>query len=98
MCTPLFPVSWRARSWPLTTSENRAAEELKDCVALLRAWNGQMEKQTPAPLLMSLVYQQLRKMVADRAAPGKADLYNPQMAPAVLEKILEGDGERLVSG
>ena len=66
-------------------------EELKDCVALLRSWNGQMEKQTPAPLLISLVYQQLRKMVAERAAPGKADLYSPQMAPAVVEKILEGD-------
>jgi penicillin amidase len=66
--------------------------ELKDCVALLRSWNGQMEKQTPAPLLITLVYLQLRKMVADRAAPGKADLYSPQMAPAVLEKILEGDG------
>ena len=51
-----------------------------------------MEKQTPAPLLITLVYLQLRKMVADRAAPGKADLYSPQMAPAVLEKILEGDG------
>lgn len=50
-----------------------------------------MEKQTPAPLLITLVYQQLRKMVAERAAPGKADLYSPQMAPAVVEKILEGD-------
>ncbi len=51
-----------------------------------------MEKQTPAPLLISLVYQQLRRMVADRAAPGKADLYSPQMAPAVVEEILEADG------
>src|ERR1019366_7322895 len=38
-----------------------AQPELKDCVALLRSWNGQMEKQTPAPLLITLVYQQLRK-------------------------------------
>jgi len=51
-----------------------------------------MEKQTPAPLLITLVYLQLRKMVAERASPGKADLYSPQMAPAVVEKILEGDG------
>jgi penicillin G amidase len=66
-------------------------EELKNCVALLRGWNGQMEKQTPAPLLISLIYDQLRKMVAERASPGKGDVYGPQMAPAVLEKILEGD-------
>jgi len=64
-------------------------EELKDCVALLRSWNGQMEKNTPAPLLIALVYEELRKMVADRAAPGKADVYGPQMAPAVLEEILK---------
>ena len=66
-------------------------EELKDCVALLRSWNGQMEKQTSAPLLISLIYDQLRKMLAERASPGKGDVYGPQMAPAVLENILEGD-------
>ncbi len=68
-----------------------AQPELKDAAALLRSWNGQMEKRTPAPLLITLVYQQLRKMVAERAAPGKSDLYSPQMAPAVVENILEGD-------
>jgi penicillin amidase len=67
--------------------------ELKDAVELLRRWNGQMEKQTPAPLLITLVYQHLRQMVADRAAPGKSDLYGAQMAPAVLEKILQGDAQ-----
>jgi penicillin amidase len=66
--------------------------DLNDAVALLRSWNGQMEKATAAPLLITLVYQQMRKMVAERAAPGKAQLYGPQMAPAVVEKILEGDG------
>ena len=65
--------------------------ELKDAIALLRSWNGQMEKQTPAPLIAALVYQQLRKMIAERAAPGKAQLYSPMMAPAVVQKILEGD-------
>jgi len=66
-------------------------EDLKDCIALLRGWNGQMEKQTPAPLLITLIYDQLRKMVAERASPGKSDVYGPQMAPAMLEKILRGD-------
>ena len=49
-----------------------------------------MEKLTPAPLLISLVYEQLRSMVAERAAPGKPNLYGPQMAPAVVGKILAG--------
>ena len=66
--------------------------ELKDAVALLRSWNGQMEKRTAAPLLIALVWDHLRQMVAERAAPGKADLYSPQMAPAVMEKILEDGG------
>jgi penicillin amidase len=68
-----------------------AQPELKDAVTLLRSWNGQMEKRTPAPLVITLVYQELRKMLAERASPGKADLYSPQMAPAVVQKILEGD-------
>jgi penicillin amidase len=65
--------------------------DLNDAVALLRSWNGQMEKATAAPLLITLVYQQVRKMVAERASPGKSQIYGPQMAPAVVEKILEGD-------
>jgi len=65
--------------------------DLKDAVELLRGWNGQMEKQTPAPLLVTLVYDKLRAMLADRASPGKADIYGPQMAPAVAENILRSD-------
>lgn len=68
-----------------------ANQDLQTAAAMLRSWNGQMEKGTAAPMLITLVYQQLRKMVADRAAPGKSDYYMPQMAPAVVAKILEGD-------
>jgi penicillin G amidase len=67
--------------------------ELKDPVELLRSWNGQMEKHTAAPMLIALVYQQLRKEVADAAAPGKSSQYTPQMAPAVLQAILERGGK-----
>jgi penicillin amidase len=66
--------------------------DLKDAIALLRSWNGQMEKQTAAPMLITLVYQQLRKKIADAAAPAKSQLYTPQMAPAVVQAILEGGG------
>jgi penicillin amidase len=63
---------------------------LRAAADLLRSWNGQMEKGTAAPMLISEVYQVLRKRVVDSAAPGKADLYGPQMAPAVVEQILDG--------
>jgi penicillin amidase len=67
-----------------------ARPDLQNAIALLRSWNGQMEKQTPAPLLITLVYRELRKMVVNAAWPGQdADLYSMQMAPAVVEKILE---------
>lgn len=62
---------------------------LSDAVAVLRGWNGQMEKGTAAPVLTSVFYQELRKRVADSASPGKAELYSAQMAPAVLDEILD---------
>ena len=87
----LFPAFWRVRWWRAYDRRKPKEPELKDAAELLRSWNGQMEKRTPAPLLITLVYQQLRKMLADSAAPGKSDLYGPQMAPAVMEKILGGN-------
>jgi len=69
----------------------RANPDLKEAIALLRSWNGQMEKQTAAPLLITLVYQELRRMIADRAWSGEADVYEPFMAPAVVEDILKNN-------
>ena len=66
-----------------------AGSNLSDAVGVLRSWNGQMEKGTAAPMLISVVYQALRKRIADSAAPGKSDLYGAQMAPAVVEQILD---------
>ncbi|HUJ49310.1 MAG TPA: penicillin acylase family protein [Bryobacteraceae bacterium] len=66
-----------------------AGSNLSDAVGLLRSWNGQMDKGSAAPMLISVVYQALRKRIADSAAPGKSDLYGPQMAPAVVEQILD---------
>ncbi len=61
---------------------------LRDAVDVLRPWNGQMEKGTAAPMLISVVYQALRRRIVDSAAPGKMELYGVQMAPAVVEEIL----------
>lgn len=61
---------------------------LKEAVDLLRSWNGQMEKGTAAPMVATLVFQELRKAVAERASPGSGKMYEFAMAPSVLEKLL----------
>lgn len=61
---------------------------LKEAVDLLRSWNGQMEKGTAAPMVATLVFQQLRKAMAERASPGSGKMYEFAMAPSVLEKLL----------
>ena len=44
-----------------TGSSNAA---LKDAVDLLKNWNGQMEKDSPAAMLVNMVYLELRKAAA----------------------------------
>ena len=72
-------------AWDARKATNPA---LKEAVDLLRSWNGQMEKGTAAPMVVTLVFQQLRKTVAERAAPGSGQTYDFIMAPAVLERLL----------
>jgi penicillin G amidase len=69
-------------------------QELGEAVALLRSWNGQMEKQTPAPLVIALAYNQLRDAFVHAAWPGATDtnIYRPYMAPAAIQQILESNG------
>ena len=59
-----------------------------EAVALLTAWDGQMRAGAPAPLLITLVFQHLRKAVAEKASPGGGLIYETQMAPAVIEDLL----------
>jgi penicillin G amidase len=66
----------------------RKAADLRDAVDVLRNWNGQMEKDTAAPLIVTLAYQELQKAVANRAAPGFADSYDYPAAPVVIETLL----------
>ena len=70
--------------------DNRQAKNpgLDPAVALLRSWNGRMEKELAAPFLISLVYQHVRTSVAESASPGKGQLYEFKMGPAVVEKLL----------
>ncbi len=66
-----------------------ADANLRDAVEVLRGWNGQMEKRTAAPMLITLVYQSLKKRIAESAAPGKSSYYGSMMAPAIVEKLLD---------
>jgi len=63
-------------------------DKLADAVAVLRNWNGQMEKGASAPMVIQLTYEELRKAVADRAAPGTTAPYDFGMSPAMIEKLL----------
>ncbi|MGJ5814663.1 penicillin acylase family protein [Paludibaculum fermentans] len=55
---------------------------------LLRDWDGQMNRDKAAPLLASLLYQHLRRSMADRAAPKEGADYKPYIAHSVVEKLL----------
>jgi penicillin amidase len=55
---------------------------------LLRGWNGQMDKDAAAPLIVTLAYERLKVLVAQSAAPSVGAGYKYQMAPAVIETLL----------
>lgn len=62
---------------------------LNDVVAMFEKWNGQMSHDLAAPMAISLVYQHLRKTIAERAAPGKGLVYAHQSSTAVVELLLQ---------
>jgi penicillin amidase len=78
-----------ARALIAACEERRVSNSLlTSAVALLKPWNGQMEMNQPQPLIVALAFQHLRKSVAEAASQGKGPLYEYQMAPAVLERLL----------
>jgi penicillin amidase len=62
--------------------------DLEDAIALMRGWNGQMDKEQAAPLVVTLAYQHLRRAAAESASPQHGGAYELKMAPAVLETLL----------
>jgi penicillin amidase len=70
--------------------EKRGAHspELDNAAALLRQWNGQMDKKLAAPLVATLLYQHVRTSVAESAAPDKGAAYDFPFAAAVIEQLL----------
>ena len=65
-----------------------ANPQMQEAVGVLRAWKGQMQKGLAAPMLVSLIYNQVRRQMAERAATGMGDVYTNFMAPSVVEKLL----------
>ena len=61
---------------------------LDPSVGLLRAWDGRMDQDLGAPFLIALVYQHVRTSVAESASPGKGQLYEYAMGPAVIGRLL----------
>jgi penicillin amidase len=59
-----------------------------DAMAMMRTWDGQMDQNRAEPLITTLVYQYLRKAVAERASPGNGQIYDIKLAPAVVERLL----------
>ncbi|HTW63883.1 MAG TPA: penicillin acylase family protein [Bryobacteraceae bacterium] len=65
--------------------------ELAEAVSLLRSWNGQMERRLSAPLLVTLTYDQLRRMAVKTVWSGPADVYQIMLAPAAIENIVDSN-------
>lgn len=57
-------------------------------VSMLGTWDGQMDRDRPEPLISTLTFQYLRKAIAERASPGNGEIYDLQLAPAVVQRIL----------
>jgi penicillin amidase len=57
-------------------------------IAVLRGWDGRMDKDQSAPFLATLLFQHVRNSVAESASPGKGQLYEYQMGPAAIGKLL----------
>jgi len=74
------------RAWEKRAQANAS---LREAAALLKDWNGQMQAGQAAPVVVTLVFQHLRRAVGDKAAPGQGAAYEQQMAPAVIEKLLD---------
>jgi penicillin amidase len=60
-------------------------------IPTLKTWDGQMDKDRPEPFLADLLYQYVRKAVAERASPGSGPGYeaeNVNLASASVERLL----------
>ncbi len=57
-------------------------------VTLLRDWNGQMRPDGGAPYLITLTYLSARRLIADRAAPGKGAAWSTEIAHGIVDRLV----------
>lgn len=67
----------------------KPAQNSKEAVEQLRTWNGQMEKGIAAPLIATLLYDELRRAIAEYVAPGSGSEYGARNAAPVIERLLD---------
>lgn len=78
-----------ARQIVAAYEDRKGANKSLDAAAtMLAAWNGQMDRDRPEPLIADLTWQYLRKAIGRRASPEHGELWDVPMTPAVVEKIL----------
>ena len=80
-----FVAQQTVQAWDKHPGSNPQA---RDAIELLRKWNGQMEKKSAAPLVVTLIDTELRLAAAKSAAPGAEGEYAARMAPVVIERLL----------
>jgi penicillin amidase len=68
-----------------------AHPELSEAIQLLRSWNGQMEKQTAAPMVVMLAYDQLETRAVKAAWSGPRAMYQYMLAPAAIQDIVDSN-------
>jgi penicillin amidase len=61
---------------------------LSDAIAMLRGWDGQMDKERAEPLIVTLTFLHLRRAIADRASPGSGANYDAVISYALIERLL----------
>ncbi|HUI80414.1 MAG TPA: penicillin acylase family protein [Bryobacteraceae bacterium] len=67
---------------------NLHTSSLDAAVALLRGWNGQMNRDLAAPFLIALVYQHVRTAIGENASSQNGSAYQFTLAPAVVDGLL----------
>lgn len=61
-------------------------------VAMLKTWDGQMDRDRPEPFIANLVFQYLRKAAGDRASPGNGAIYDAEhesLSTSSVERLLK---------
>jgi penicillin amidase len=64
---------------------------LTDAAAMLKTWDGQMDRDRAEPFITQLIYQYIRKAAAERASPGNGPAYdaeNVNIAAESVERLL----------